>query len=172
VEALGAGIGSTAVRADARHHLSDAVTSSAAFLGITIALLGGPGWEQADDWAALAASAVIAWNGSAILRPALDDLMDRQPGEEVVTEIRRIAEAVPGVLATEKIAVRRSGVALHVTIHVQTAASTPLDEAHALGGLVKAKIREAMPQVQSVLVHMEPWEGVRHLSMHHQQPDR
>jgi cation diffusion facilitator family transporter len=159
VEAVGERIGSTAVRADARHHLSDAVTSAAAFVGIGIAVAGGPGWEQADDWAALAASAVIAWNGVSMLRPALDDLMDRRPGDEVVDEIRRIAEGVPGVLATEKIAVRRSGLALRVTIHVQTAARTPLDQAHALGGLVKATIREAMPQVQSVLVHMEPFRG-------------
>lgn len=159
VEAVGEGIGSVAVQADARHHLSDAMTSGAAFVGISIALLGGPGWEQADDWAALAAAAVIAWNGYAMLRPSLDDLMDRHPGDEVVAEIRRQAESVPGVLATEKIAVRRSGLALRVTIHVQTAASTPLDQAHALGGRVKATIREAMPAVQSVLVHMEPFRG-------------
>ena len=157
VEAVGEGIGSRAVRADARHHLSDALTSGAAFVGIGIALLGGPGWEEADDWAALAAAGVIAWNGITMLRPSLDDLMDRRPGDDVVDEIRRLAESVPGVLATEKIAVRRSGLALRVTIHVQTAASTPLDRAHALGGRVKATIRGAIPEVQSVLVHMEPF---------------
>ena len=159
VEAVAERIGSTAVRADARHHLSDAVTSAAAFVGIGIALLGGPGWEQSDDWAALAASAVIAWNGLSMLRPALDDLMDRQPGDEVVGEIRLIAEGVPGVRSTEKIAVRRSGLFLRVTIHVQADADTSLDRAHALGGQVKATIREALPQVQSVLVHMEPYRG-------------
>ena len=159
VDAVGERIGSTAVRADARHHLSDAVTSAAAFVGIGIALLGGPGWEQADDWAALAASAVIAWNGLSMLRPALDDLMDRQPGDEVVGEIRLIAEGVPGVRSTEKIAVRRSGLFLRVTIHVQADADTSLERAHALGGQVKATIREALPQVQSVLVHMEPFRG-------------
>jgi cation diffusion facilitator family transporter len=159
VEVVGDRIGSAAVRADARHHLSDALTSGAAFVGISIALLGGPGWEQADDWAALVAAAVIVWNGFAVLRPALDDLMDRRPGDSVVAEIRRVAESVPGVLATEKIAVRRSGLALRVTLHVQAAANTPLDEAHAIGGRVKAAIRAALSEVQSVLVHMEPWQG-------------
>src|SRR6516225_2778304 len=92
VEKVGAEIDSTAVKADAWHHLSDAVTSTAAFIGISIALWGGPGWEPADDWAALVAAAVIAWNGVAILRTALRDLMDATPGGDIPAEIRRVAE--------------------------------------------------------------------------------
>ena len=143
------------------HHLSDAVTSAAAFVGISIALRGGPGWESADDWAALLASSVIAFNGASMLRPALHDLMDRTPGAEVVEPVRRAAEGVPGVLATEKLAVRRSGMGSRVTVHVQADGRLPLDEAHVLGGKVKGAIRAAVPQVQYVLVHMEPYEGAR-----------
>jgi cation diffusion facilitator family transporter len=159
VHAVGADIGSTAVKADAWHHMSDAVTSAAAFVGISIALWGGPGWESADDWAALLASAVIAFNGVSMLRPALHDLMDRMPGAEVVDPVRRAAESVPGVLATEKLAVRRSGMGYRVTVHVQADGKLPLDEAHVLSGKVKGAIRAVMPQVQYVLVHMEPYEG-------------
>ncbi|HTK51046.1 MAG TPA: cation diffusion facilitator family transporter [Gemmatimonadaceae bacterium] len=104
VRAIGIDIGSTAVRADAWHHLSDAVTSAAAFVGISIALWGGPGWESADDWAALAASGVIFFNGVNMLRPTLQDLMDRMPGPDVVDPIRHAAESVEGVRATEKLA--------------------------------------------------------------------
>jgi divalent metal cation (Fe/Co/Zn/Cd) transporter len=98
--------------ADAAHHLSDAITSGAAFIGIAIALIGcrvrgGAGWESADDWAALVASAVIAFNGISMLRAATHDLMDRMPGPDVVGPIRRATENVSGVLATEQIAVRR-----------------------------------------------------------------
>ena len=156
VGAVGADIGSTAVKADAWHHMSDAVTSAAAFVGISIAVLGGPGWESADDWAALVASGVIAFNGVNMLRPALHDIMDRTPGPEVVGPVRRAAESVSGVLATEKLAVRRSGIGYRVTIHVQTDPEMPLREAHVLGGKVKGAIRAAVPQVQYVLVHMEP----------------
>src|SRR3954467_7197961 len=111
VRAVGMDIGSTAVKADAWHHLSDAITSAAAFIGISIAIVGtrmggGPAWAAADDWAALVASLVIAWNGIAMLRPALHDLMDRMPGADVVEPVRRAAEGVPGVMATEKLAVR------------------------------------------------------------------
>jgi cation diffusion facilitator family transporter len=164
VHAVAAQIGSTAVRADAWHHLSDAVTSAAAFIGISVALVGnrvwgGPGWAAADDWAALAAAAIIGYNGITLLRPALNDLMDRMPGEEVVSPIRRVAEAVPGVLAVEKLHVRKTGLAYRVTIHVQADPRMTLDEAHALGGRVKSAIRTAMPEVQDVLVHMEPYTG-------------
>lgn len=157
VLAVGTEIGSMAVKSDAWHHLSDAITSTAAFIGISIALWGGPGWEPADDWAALVAVIVIAYNGYAILRPALRDLMDATPDGEIVAQIRRLAEKVPNVLAVEKLLVRRSGMVYHVAIHVQAAPLMPLSEAHALGGHVKAAIRQAIPQVEGVLVHMEPF---------------
>src|SRR5262245_24851532 len=157
VEKVGSEIDSTAVKADAWHHLSDAVTSTAAFIGISIALWGGPGWEPADDWAALVAAAVIAWNGIAILRTALRDLMDAAPGGEIAGEIRSVAGNVPDVLAIEKLQVRRSGMNYHAAIHVQARPSMPLSEAHALGGRVKAAIQQALPQVTRVLVHMEPF---------------
>lgn len=163
VHAVGVDIHSTAVKADAWHHMSDAVTSAAAFIGISIALLGarfagGSGWESADDWAALLAALVIAYNGAIMLRPALHDLMDRSPGSEFLVQVRRAAESVPGVLATEKLFIRKTGMSYRVTIHVHAEPGMSLREAHILGGKVKGAIRLAVPQVQSVLVHMEPFE--------------
>lgn len=160
---VGTEIGSLAVKADAWHHMSDAVTSAAAFIGIAVALLGtryagGTGWESADDWAALAASLVIAYNGVAMLRPAIHDLMDRVPGRDVVEAVRRAAEGVPGVLATEKLAVRRAGLVYRVTLHAQAAPELTLHEAHVLSGKIKGAIRAAEPKVDAVLVHMEPYE--------------
>jgi cation diffusion facilitator family transporter len=162
VHSVGTAIGSVAVKADAWHHLSDAVTSAAAFIGISVALWGtrvrgSPEWAAADDWAALAASLVIAYNGIALLRPAVQDLMDRMPGADIVAPIRRAAESVPGVLAVEKLHVRRTGVAYQATIHVQAEPSMPLDEAHALGHRVTDAIRAAVAQVDAVVVHMEPY---------------
>lgn len=159
VRAVGADIGSQAVQADAWHHLSDAFTSAAAFVGITIALWGGPGWESADDWAALAASAVILSNGARMLRHSMGELMDRTASGDVVRVVRAAAEAVPGVLATHKLAMRKTGIHYRATIHVQADPGLTLHDAHVLGGMVKSAIRDAVPQVQSVLVHMEPLEG-------------
>jgi cation diffusion facilitator family transporter len=165
VRSVGSAIGSRAVEADAWHHLSDAVTSAAAFVGISLALWGtrvrgDPMWAAADDWAALVAAGVIAYNGVRILQQASHDLMDRMPGEDVLVPVRRAAEVVPGVLAVEKLYVRRTGLVYRVAIHVQAEPSTPLDEAHALGHRVTDAIRAAVPQVDAVLVHMEPYAGV------------
>jgi cation diffusion facilitator family transporter len=159
VRRVGAAIGSTAVQADAGHHLGDAVTSLAAFCGISIAVVGGPGWERADGWAALFAALVIASNGVRFLRPALDEIMDRMPGPEVSAAVRAAAEGVRDVRAVEKLGVRKTGTSYRVTIHVQADASMSLDDAHRLGGRVKSAIRERVPRVQSVLVHMEPFHG-------------
>jgi cation diffusion facilitator family transporter len=162
VKAVGAETSSTAVQADAAHHLSDAITSAAAFVGISVALLGarfrgGSGWESADDWAALVASAVIAFNGVSMIRAAIHDLMDRMPGQDIVDPIRNAALDVAGVSAIEKLHVRKTGMAYRVTLHVQTDGTMSLDAAHALGGRVKRAICARSPRVSYVLVHMEPY---------------
>jgi cation diffusion facilitator family transporter len=165
VHEVGAAMGSTAVKADAQHHLSDAITSAAAFIGISLAVVGsrvwgGRGWESADDWAALVASGVIGFNGVSMLRAATHDLMDRMPDRDVVGPIRDAALRVPGVRSIEKLHVRKAGMAYRVTVHVQADASMSLEEAHALGGRVKHAICAASPHVNFVLVHMEPYHGV------------
>lgn len=154
-------VGSTAVKADAWHHRSDAITSAAAFVGITVALWGGPGWESADDWAALAASAIIVYNGQRMLRPAVHDLMDRTPAEGVVRRVASAAASTDGVRAVEKLRVRRAGLGYYVDIHVQAEPTMSLSEAHILSGRVKGAIRSAVPAVSGVLVHMEPYEPLR-----------
>lgn len=162
VHAVGSAMGSTAVKADAAHHLSDAITSAAAFIGILLALIGervwgGPGWESADDWAALVASGVIAFNGVSMGRAALFDLMDRMPSADIIAPIRSAALEVAGVRAIEKLYVRKAGLDYRVTLHVQADGGMSLEDAHVLSGCVKGAIRDAVPQVNYVLVHMEPY---------------
>ncbi|MFN7914248.1 MAG: cation diffusion facilitator family transporter [Vicinamibacterales bacterium] len=159
VDGVAADIGSTAVKGDAWHHMSDALTSAAAFIGISVALVGGPGWEAADDWAALAASAVIAINGVLLLRPAVADLMDRSADADVLEAIRDAARSVNDVQAVEKLFVRRVGVGYRVVIHVQADARMTLHDAHALGGSVSKAIHARVSAVQAVMVHMEPYEA-------------
>lgn len=156
---VGADVGSTAVKADAWHHRSDAITSAAAFVGISIALIGGPGWEPADDWAALLASTIIAYNGIAALRPAVADLMDRAPGEAMLARVSAAATGVHGVCAIEKLKVRKAGLGYWVDLHVQADPRLPLEEAHVLSGMVKSAIRQAVPEVAGALIHMEPYES-------------
>lgn len=152
---------SRAVQSDAWHHRSDAITSAAAAIGIGVAVWGGPGWESADDWAALLASGVIAWNGIGLLRTAIGDLMDRAADREVVARIEAAALAVADVKAVEKLLVRRAGMGYFVGIHVQADPQLSLHAAHIIGGKVKTAIQKAVPAVLGVLVHMEPYEPTK-----------
>lgn len=151
-------IRSSAVAADAWHHRSDAITSGAAFVGISVALLGGDGWEPADDVAALLASGLIFYNGLGILRPAIDELMDRAPEAALLARAATVALGVEGVRAIEKLRGRKAGSRYLLDLHVQADPALPLHQAHILGGMVKSAIRASLPQVEQVLIHMEPHE--------------
>ncbi len=147
---------SAAVRADAWHHRSDAISSVAAAIGIGTALVGGEKFAWADDAAALAAAGVIAWNGWRLLRSTWGDLMDTAPDREIKNEIRRLAETVPGVAGVEKCFVRKMGYQLYVDMHVEVDPEMTVLRSHEIAHAVKDKIRETMPAVSDVLVHIEP----------------
>lgn len=150
--------GSTALRADAWHHRADVITSGCAFIGISVALIGGAGWEMADDWAALVAASIIAYNGVGLLRPAVADLMDRTPAGDLPNRIAAAAVGVTDVRAIEKLKIRKAGVEYFVDLHVQADPAMSLQDAHIVSGKVKSAIREAVPAVAGVLIHMEPFE--------------
>jgi cation diffusion facilitator family transporter len=154
---VGDTIESTAVKTDAWHHRSDALTSLAAFVGIALALWGGPGWESADDWAALLAAGIISFNGIRFLKMAVDELMDRVPSEAIIAQVIAAAQSVAGVRATERERVRKFGVDYLVDLHVQAEPDLTLHEAHVLSGQVKAAICAAVPAAVEVLIHMEPY---------------
>lgn len=147
---------STAVTGDAWHHRSDAITSVAAFVGISIALIGGEGYECADDWAALLACAVILYNGSQILRTALGEIMDAAQPDAVIKEIRGIAAAEPGVVRIEKCHARKSGLGLLVEIHVEVDGEISVRQGHAIAHGVSDRLKGSRLSIQHVIVHIEP----------------
>lgn len=156
VRLVGRTIASTAVAADAWHHRSDAITSAAAFAGISIALIAGPGYESADDWAALLACGVIVWNGSRFLRRAVADVMDAAPPHALEQAVRGIAGDVSGVAAIEKCRLRKSGLGWYVDIHVEVDGSLPVRRGHEIAHAVKDALRAARPDILDALVHVEP----------------
>jgi cation diffusion facilitator family transporter len=158
VDEVGTSTGSTAVKADAWHHRSDAITSTAAFIGITVALIGGEGWESADDWAAIFAALIIVINAIKLGRPAIHDLMDRRPPDALLERISQAARGADDVRAIEKLKVRKIGLSYAVDLHVQADPAMSLHDAHIVSGKVKTAIRRAVPEVTAVLVHMEPHE--------------
>lgn len=153
---LGRDVESTAVQTDAWHHRSDALTSIAAFVGIVIALIGGDGWEAADDWAALFACALIAWNGGRMLSPALHEIMDTAPRGDMCGTIRKAASGINGVREVEKCLVRKMGLNFYVDLHVAVDGAISVHDGHAIAHEVKNAIRSTDARIADVLVHVEP----------------
>ncbi len=153
---VGESIQSSAVRGDAWHHRSDALTSMAAFVGILVSLIGGPGYESADDWAALAASGVILFNAARIIRPAIDEVMDASPPPTVEEAIRSTAHRVPGVDGLDKAFVRKMGFVYYVDLHVTVDGALSVRDGHEIARSVRKAIIAEHPRVAEVLVHIEP----------------
>jgi cation diffusion facilitator family transporter len=149
-------IGSSAVKNDAWHHRSDAITSVAAFVGISIAVLKGKGYESADDWAALVACLVIAFNGVRMLRSSLAESLDAAPPVEYEEQVRSIAQSVDGVSNIEKCRVRKSGLGTFVELHVVVDGGVSVREGHRIGHCVKDALLAANLGILDVAVHVEP----------------
>ena len=147
---------SSSLKADAWHHRSDAITSIAAFIGISMALMLGKGYESADDWAALFASGFILYNSYLIFRPALGEIMDEHFYDDLVEDIRRISLTVDGIIATEKCFIRKVGMIYHVDLHAKVNGSISVTDGHNLAHQLKDTLRAEIPQLGHVLIHIEP----------------
>ncbi|WP_010229468.1 cation diffusion facilitator family transporter [Gillisia marina] len=151
-------LNSTVLKADAWHHRSDAITSLMAFIGISIALFMGEGYETADDWAALFASGFILYNAYLIMRPALGEVMDEHMYDDLIEDIRKIAEEIPGVEETEKCYVRKMGMMYHVDLHIGVIGSISVEKGHDIAHLAKNELLQQIPEIADVLIHIEPFQ--------------
>ena len=147
---------SSALEADAWHQRSDAITSVAAFIGISVALLLGKGYESADDWAALFAAGFILYNSYLIFRPALGEIMDEHVYDDLIAQIREVALQVPGITDTEKCFIRKAGMKYHVDLHAVVDGNLTVKEGHDLAHQLKDTLRTELPALGHVLIHIEP----------------
>jgi len=147
---------STSLEADAWHHRSDAISSIMAFIGISIALYLGEGYESADDYAALFASLIIVYNAIQIGKPAFHEIMDRNHHQELIDDIRIYALEVDGVLATEKCFARKSGLHYYVDLHIEVNGTISVFEGHEISHRLKDHLIEKIPKIADVLIHIEP----------------
>ncbi|MCM4166409.1 cation-efflux pump [Arenibacter sp. H213] len=147
---------SSSLKADAWHHRSDAITSVMAFIGISIALLFGEGFETADDWAALFAAGFIIYNSYLIFRPAFGEIMDEHLYDDLIEEIREVSLTVDGVLGTEKCFVRKAGTKYHVDLHAIVKGEISVFEGHAISHQLKDTLIMEIPNLEHVLIHIEP----------------
>lgn len=147
---------SSSLKADAWHHRSDAITSVMAFIGISIAVFMGKGYESADDWAALIASGIIIYNAYKIFRPVLQEISDEQIYDDLIEQIREISLTVNGVVDTEKCHVRKMGMVYYVDLHMIVDGNISVIEGHQIAHNLKDEIQRKIPEIADVLVHTEP----------------
>jgi len=147
---------SSSLKADAWHHRSDAITSVSAFIGISIALYFGKGFESADDWAALFASVFILYNSYLIFRPALGEVMDENVYDDLIAEIRIVALTVNGVVGTEKCFIRKAGMKYHVDLHATVDGNLTVKQGHDIAHHLKDTLQQKLPQLGQILIHIEP----------------
>lgn len=147
---------SSSLKAEAWHHRADAITSIAAFIGISIAIFGGEGYEVADDYAALLACGFILYNCYGIFRPALGEVMDENNFTELTQEIREISLKVEGIEGTEKCFIRKAGMTYHVDLHAHVRGDLTVTEGHDIAHKLKDTLRREIPQLGHVLIHIEP----------------
>jgi len=156
IHAVGKRIHSSSLKSDAWHHRSDAITSLAAFIGISIAVIGGEGFETADDWAALVACLVIAFNGGRMLLASLNEVMDAAVPESTQEMVRRIAAETDEVVYVEKCRIRKSGLGILMDIHVVVDGDIPVRKGHDIAHQVQTRLGKAMPEIRDIVVHVEP----------------
>jgi len=147
---------SSSLKADAWHHRSDAITSALAFVGISIAIFMGPGYETADDWAALLASGIIVYNSWLIFRPALGEILDEHLYDDLIVQMRQIATTVEGVIDTEKCHVRKTGMTYFVDLHLTVDGKISVSEGHEIAHRLKDTLQQHIPEIADVLIHIEP----------------
>jgi cation diffusion facilitator family transporter len=148
--------GSAVILANAWDHRSDALSALAVLIGLAVVRGGGPDFIWADEVAALVVMAAILWSSASLFRKSVYELMDVQADKELVQEVRRTAQEVPGVRGIEKLWVRKTGLEYLVDIHVEVDRLAPVEEGHRIGHLVKDQLLQRFPSVRDVLVHLEP----------------
>ncbi len=153
---VGNSLESVAVKNDAWHHRSDAITSGTAFVGISIALIGGKGYEEADDYAALCASLIIIYNAYKLFKPALFEIMDTAPSSDVINKVIKTSLKVDGVVAIDKCFARKMGFQYYIDMHVIVDGNISVHKGHEISHEVKDKLLDSFQNISDVLIHIEP----------------
>ena len=142
-----------ALIADAWHQRSDAISSIAALIGITGAVIGFP---FMDPLAGMVVALLILKTAISIYLDAIQDLMDSAPAQEVLDRITEAAEIDQGVKAVSDVKVRRYGSMLLVDLKISVSPDITVENGHAIAARTKQNIIKNNDEVKDVLVHVNP----------------
>lgn len=144
---------SGALRADAWHHRSDALSSIGALLGIAGARMGYP---VLDPVASLVICIFIVKAAFDIFKDAINKMVDHSCDEESEDRFRQCALSQDGVLAVDLLQTRVFGNKIYVDIEISADGSKSLSEGHDIAEQVHDAIEREFPKVKHIMVHVNP----------------
>lgn len=153
---MGRALRSSALVADAWNDAVDVFSAGAALAAVVLATSNPQRFLAADHWGGFVVGLVVIFTGVRVARDASLELADTMPSAELTREIDATARQVPGVLGIDKLMARKTGLRYHIDLHVEVDPALTIAQAHAIGGQVRSTLREKLPWVADVLIHVEP----------------
>ena len=149
-------IRSAALVADAWNDAVDILSALAALVAVSFTILAPHRFASADHWGAFAVGLIVIFTGIRVTRDTTLQLMDTMPDQESMVKVRNAALTVPGVRGVEKCYARKTGLQYHVDLHLEVDPEITVRESHEIATHVRIVIKETLPWVADVLVHVEP----------------
>ncbi len=153
---VGRQISSTSLQADAWHDITDLLSTFVALLAVVLTLINPSRFATADHVGGILIGIIIFALSIQVVHRTVDNLLDTMPDPEKLAEIRRLSLTVPGALGVEKCFARSSGLRYYVDLHLEVDQDLSVRESHDIATQVRGLIKDTLPWVADVLVHVEP----------------
>ena len=149
---------SPALTANAWHHRSDSLTSIATLIGIAGAMLLGDKGRVLDPLAALIVSLFIIKEAISLIRPGIDELMEKSISEDQQRIIANIITSQPGVTGFHRLKTRRIGTGIAIEVHIKMPGDLTLYHAHEIATRIEERLKNEFGPTTHVGIHMEPFK--------------
>lgn len=149
-------LNSKAVIANAWHHRSDALSSIGALIGIGGAIILGNNWKILDPIAALIVSALIIKTSVDLIKPCIDELLEKSLPKQQEKKIIDIILSFPQVSSPHHLRTRHIGNNIAIEVHIRMDGTMPLKEAHDITKAIETALRKEFGEKAHIGIHMEP----------------
>jgi cation diffusion facilitator family transporter len=157
---VGRRLQSASLVADAWNDTVDILAALVALVAVALTIYDIERFRAADHYGGFAVGIIVILVGLRVFRDASLELMDTMPDEMQIAHIRNAARDVAGVVRVDKTHARKTGLQYHVDIHVEVDPALTVAASHEIAGRVRHHVRESVPWVADVLVHVEPATGM------------
>jgi cation diffusion facilitator family transporter len=149
-------IGSSSLLADAMNDAIDMLSGAVALGALSLTLRDPRRFPRADHYGAFCVGLIVIATAVRVMHDTSLYLMDTMPDDETIGAIREVALGVPEVAGVEKCYARKTGLKYHVDLHLEVEPEISVRHSHEIAQRVREHLREKLPWVADVLIHVEP----------------